>query len=142
VIIEASSDGFYARSVDVDTISVMVDTIDVLADTAAEIADIRKRVRELDDERARLNERLEKALIRFTALAAGHTGMQPSRSIDPEILRVFQRYPDRYLTPRDVATAMSYRDVAHIRMRLSRMVKSKKLKRVGHGRYVAAAPAI
>ena len=120
----------------------MVDTIDVLADTAAEIADIRRRVREIDEERARLMEQLEKALVRFTSLAAGHTGMEPSRSIDPEIMRVFQRYPDRYLTPRDVATALNYRDLPHIRMRLSRMVKSKKLKRVGHGRYVAVAPAM
>jgi predicted transcriptional regulator of viral defense system len=66
--------------------------------------------------------------------------MEPSRSIDPAIMRVFQRFPDRYLSPRDVAAAMNYRDLAHIRMRLSRMVKSEKLKRVGHGRYMANAP--
>ncbi|HEY2093125.1 MAG TPA: hypothetical protein VGJ81_14670 [Thermoanaerobaculia bacterium] len=56
-------------------------------------------------------------------------------------MRVFHRFPDRYLGPRDVAAAMDYRDLAHIRMRLSRMVKSKKLKRVGHGRYMANAPS-
>ena len=53
-----------------------------------------------------------------------------------QIMRVFQRFPDRYLSPRDVASALNYRDLPHIRMRLSRMVKAKKLQRVGHGRYM------
>ena len=115
----------------------MSDTLSVIAELAAQIADTRRRIGELDGERARLSEQLDQALTRFAALAAGHTGLEPSRSIDPEIMRVFLRYPDRYLSPRDVASALDYRDVAHIRMRLSRMVKAKKLKRVGHGRYVA-----
>jgi hypothetical protein len=118
----------------------MPDTIDVLAELAAQIADTRRRIRELDEQRVRLHEQLDETLARFTALAAGHSGMEPSRSIDPAIMRVFQRFPDRYLSPRDVAAAMNYRDLAHIRMRLSRMVKSEKLKRVGHGRYMANAP--
>lgn len=122
-------------------ISVVADTLDVITDLAAQIADIRRQIREIDAQRVRLNEQLDRVLTRFTALAAGHTGTQPSRSIDPEIMRVFQRFPDRYLSPRDVAAAMNYRDLPHMRMRLSRMVKSKKLKRVGHGRYVANAPS-
>lgn len=116
----------------------MPDTTDVLSETAVQIADIRRKIGELDAQRARLSAQLDEALTRFAGLAAGHTGMQPSRSIDPQIMLVFQRYPDRYLSPRDVAAALNDSDLPHIRMRLSRMVKAKKLKRVGHGRYMAA----
>ena len=115
----------------------MADTLDLIAELAANISDLRRRIRELDDERARLNEQLDQALTRFTSLTTGHAGASPSRSIDPQIMRVFQRFPDRDLSPRDVAAALNYRDLDHVRMRLSRMVKAKKLKRIGHGRYVA-----
>ena len=114
----------------------MVDTNDVVADLAAQIADLRGRIRELDDQRAKLSEQLEQALTRFSA--AAHAGAPPPASIDPQILRVFHRFPDRVLSPRDVASALNYRDLPHLTMRLSRMVKAKKLKRVGHGRYVAS----
>lgn len=115
----------------------MSDTKDVVAELAAQIADLRHRLRELDEQRTRLSEQLDQALTRFTAAAAGHTGDNPSKSIDPQIMRVFQRFPDRVLTPRDIAAAMKFRDLPHLTMRLSRMVKAKKLKRVGHGRYLA-----
>jgi hypothetical protein len=139
--VDASSVGVYVKSADDDRCWVMAETIDVITELAAQIADLRRRILELDAERVQLSEQLDRSLLRFSELTIGHTGAQPSRSIDPEIMRVFQRFPDRYLSPRDVAAAMKYRDLPHMRMRLSRMVKSKKLKRVGHGRYVANAPS-
>ena len=118
----------------------MVDTIDVVSDLAAHIADLRRQLKDADALRTRLSEELDQTIAQFTAATTGLSVPRAYSTWDPAILRVFQRFPDRYLTPRDIAIELRSNDLPHIRMRLSRMVKAGKLKRGGHGRYMAAIP--
>jgi hypothetical protein len=118
----------------------MVDTIDVVSVLAARIADLRRQIKDADALRTRLSQELDETIAQFTAATTGQSVPRAYSSWDPAILRVFQRFPDRYLTPRDIAIELHSNDLPHIRMRLSRMVKAGKLERGGHGRYMATSP--
>jgi len=134
---------FVSRLIDFESIVVvfgpMGDRIDAVIDASARLREIRDRLAQLNQEKAALEQELERCLDFLATSTADRLPPPEAGATNRDhILAYFRRNPTRRLTAIDLWDALNQRvdNLPVIRTLLSRMADEGKLTRVRHGVYI------
>ena len=110
---------------------------DRILQATADLGELRKRLAELDAERAAVEAQIQQRLAQIGTVGFGES-RAPVSTVD-HVLAYMRNHPDTIITAVDIARdwkITSNRDMNNIRTALSRLYARRKLKKISVGRYI------
>ena len=121
----------------------MSEQIQRVVECSQRLIELRHRLDEVEEQRNAIRGEIDRCLEQLATLTGGQLVPPPNSSPSSRVIWLLRRDPAHPIAPSDVAYALGITgrsELRALRGLMSRMAREGRLRRVGHGRYVAPDP--